>query len=386
MKAKKEKKGEWVENTDYHAISTWNLNQSLTFLSLSEATQRKLPGNYPACDIKDEVGMRIRYLIDIAQPQSLDEIAAIEQRLIVDTTNMLTFLIGYCHPDLQISPIQHSLNYATLQEAIDINNTLAIQLLFYLSSSRKLNPAAVSSSNNQTCNVTANNAATNGAGILHDNNNNNSNNISNDSNNCNPNGAAAAASHQPPPQPSSPPPPVNFLGIQDPNTVFNNNHSHNNNDWKNKTSMPFAFTPKLQQEQLRQTSYDQIATWDLDTCISYLTLSETTQKLLPGSKTPCKVKRTVCKRLDELIDQKAAERVQGKTSFLSNVVSLFNTYMVIIRSACPGLSAILTIAFESFLSSGLGAIKALYEQLLQVIEKIDEARRKHINMLVRVYC
>jgi hypothetical protein len=381
MMKKKEKKGEWVENSDYHAIRTWSLKHCLTFLSLSEATQRKMPGNAPACDVKEEVGSRIRHLIDIVQPPSQDEINDADQHLIVDTTNLVLFLLGCCYPDFQVGPIQHSQSYASLQKAIDSLSTHTTQILFYLNSAGKLGPISPPSNNSPSSSATTSDHATS-------------------------NGQNHSSIHESnKPHDKNYPPPVvelvtvNFVGIHEPNTTaFRSNSSNSSNipnnhhnDWNPQTSMPFAFTPKLQQEQLRQTSYSDIETgWDLDTSISFLCMSETAQKLLPGSKTPCKVKRAVCKRLDLLIEQKAGERVHSKNSCISTVVTLFNISLAIVRSAWPGVSTILTVnavTTETLLSTvSTGNLKTLHEQVRQVVDKIDDARRQHLNFLVRIYC
>lgn len=371
------KNDDWVQSNHYKQIPAWTLQRCLTFMSLSEPTQRKLPGDQPVGTIKEEVGQRIRRLIANAEPPSQDELSDTEQRLIIDTANALTFLINWRYPDFQMGPIAHSQNYAAFQEAIINLSTHATNVVFYLCSAKKVDPNLPTSSSPVSGETDTSNSQ---------------NDLSMDpsphvSHNAATEIAPSIASNS---SATTLPTNVRFLGVQDPNMApLEHGVSPDTNANQHRqasTATAFAYAPKLQQKEIRQTSFDDIETrWDIETCLGFLLLSEASQKLLPGAKATREVKRTICKRLDFLIGQKAGTRIRSKPSFLLTVVALFNTNIAIIRSALPGVAPILTgnsLTVETLLA--LSGLKLLHEQLRHVIEQINENRRHYLEMLVRV--
>ena len=84
----------------------------------------------------------------------------------------------------------------------------------------------------------------------------------------------------------------------------NDNDTNTNADASNNINAPIA-TPVLAMTKnnwIATQHYEHIVDWDWQTCLAFLSLSETSQHKLPGSTlTTSKVRRLVVNRLQDLV-------------------------------------------------------------------------------------
>ncbi len=97
-------KGDFVKKEHFDNIHRWTLQQCISFLGLSEATQAKLNGSKPAA-AKIAVDKRLQELIDSASPAV--HISADDHYLIVNTFNTMKFILDSLIPGCSVPLISH---------------------------------------------------------------------------------------------------------------------------------------------------------------------------------------------------------------------------------------------------------------------------------------
>jgi hypothetical protein len=114
--------------------------------------------------------------------------------------------------------------------------------------------------------------------------------------------------------------------------------------------------------------------WDVNTCIRFLLLSETTQKRLPGAPqpaSPCAVKEIVCRRLFfffSLILNSNKNPSSSSDSFLTTIVNTLNLQLLIIRRAFPSYHKVILPLQDTLSPERMNAsIKGMQEQLHEMI-------------------
>jgi hypothetical protein len=129
--------------------------------------------------------------------------------------------------------------------------------------------------------------------------------------------------------------------------------------------------------------------WDVNTCLRFLLLSETTQKRLKGAPqppSPCAIKEIVCRRLffffSLILTQKnpATTATDSQTSgnnsnpssssdnFLTTIVNTLNLQLLIIRRAFPSYhKVILPLQATPSPERMNASIKSMQEQLHEMI-------------------
>jgi hypothetical protein len=128
--------------------------------------------------------------------------------------------------------------------------------------------------------------------------------------------------------------------------------------------------------------------WDVNTCLRFLLLSETTQKRLPGAPhppSPCAVKEIVCRRLffffSLVLNSKKNPATDSQTSpsssnnpssssdsFLTTIVNTLNLQLLIIRRAFPSYhKVILPLQAAPSAERMNASIKGMQEQLHEMI-------------------
>jgi hypothetical protein len=128
--------------------------------------------------------------------------------------------------------------------------------------------------------------------------------------------------------------------------------------------------------------------WNMDTCIKFLMLSETTQKRLPGAPQPhkpCAVKELVCQRLHFLLaaaettnkpvsqppplpPQTATTPTQVNMAFIDTL----NLLLIILRQAFPSYpKVILPLAGFTTANKLNHDVKSLQQQLLDIVAWLD---------------
>ena len=153
-----------------------------------------------------------------------------------------------------------------------------------------------------------------------------------------------------------------------------------------KPNAPLAYTRKkkvMGHAWINYLAYADIKDkWDMDTCIKFLMLSETTQKRLPGAPRPhqpCAVKEIVSQRLHFLL---AEEEEQNKpidkplqtmtTPVNMPCIDTLNLLLMIIRHAFPSYpKVILPMAGFSTASKLNHDIRTLQQQLLDIVAWLD---------------
>ncbi len=142
---------------------------------------------------------------------------------------------------------------------------------------------------------------------------------------------------------------------------------------------------------MEKTSYLQISEWDLATCITFLTASETTQKRLPGTPTspsrPCSVKRLVVQQIMNLTkpcytnnnininNNNSLSQVVVKPTDLSELLimlGMINLQFFVICSICP---AYRTVSLSLNLNSNPDSIDIL---------ATNSAIQNHFNELGKI--
>jgi hypothetical protein len=114
--------------------------------------------------------------------------------------------------------------------------------------------------------------------------------------------------------------------------------------------------------------------WDVNTCIRFLLLSETTQKRLPGAPhppSPCAVKEIICRRLFfffSLILNSNKNPSSSSDSFLTTIVNTLNLQLLIIRRAFPSYHKVILPLQDTLSPERMNAsIKGMQEQLHEMI-------------------
>jgi hypothetical protein len=136
--------------------------------------------------------------------------------------------------------------------------------------------------------------------------------------------------------------------------------------------------------------------WDIDTCVQFLLLSETTQKRLPGAPVPhkpCAVKELVCQRLHYLLskyDNNNTTTVANKpaaqqqhhaavpTASATGTVSFTDTMNLLLMVVCRAFPAfprvILPLASTTTTTTASKTnhdVKVLQQQLLDLVAWLD---------------
>jgi hypothetical protein len=147
--------------------------------------------------------------------------------------------------------------------------------------------------------------------------------------------------------------------------------------------------------------------WDIDTCVQFLLLSETTQKRLPGAPVPhkpCAVKELVCQRLHYLLSQydnnnsqlinktvasqPAAQQQHAVTSTVSACPTTTNVHftdtmnlllMVVCRAFPTFPRVILPMPNVTTASKTNHDVKVLQQQLMDLVSWLDSQNNNTAN-------
>jgi hypothetical protein len=132
--------------------------------------------------------------------------------------------------------------------------------------------------------------------------------------------------------------------------------------------------------------------WDIDTCVQFLLLSETTQKRLPGAPVPhkpCAVKELVCQRLHYLLskyDNNNTTTVANKpaaqqqhhaalpTASATGTVSFTDTMNLLLMVVCrafPTFPRVILPLASTTTTSKTNHVKVLQQQLMDLVSWLD---------------
>jgi hypothetical protein len=98
-KRKRATRYQWLRETHYNEIlSSWDAPKCLAYLSLSECTQIKLPGEMPLAQIKERVFQKLQKCLkgESQQPNGVDFTT------VVHTLNLQQCLIDIAFPELKL--------------------------------------------------------------------------------------------------------------------------------------------------------------------------------------------------------------------------------------------------------------------------------------------
>jgi hypothetical protein len=144
-------KHDWLQKTHTSEISTWDLNQCIAFLSLSECTQiKKLPGGGTATESKELVHKQLMSLIrsenDKPTPNAVakvnDEKEEIDFTAIVYALSLQQCFIDRAFPSVKLPQVMISSAYGSKEKVLhDIanlhqNGLLLIQMVDQYNSGR----------------------------------------------------------------------------------------------------------------------------------------------------------------------------------------------------------------------------------------------------------
>lgn len=343
----------WIQSKTSHNIPSWNLNDCLYFLSLSDSTKRNLPGHSKLKDVKDAVGRRIADIIqDLPNSIVLAENPLKENNrnnshqnldypLLVDTLNNLIFVMrqgNLC--SLPLLPIQATSVFTTEQSICGLHDQLLQEPIVQrinqekiLQNIRQSNETVVTKLLERLSTVQGEVPKTEKQSVT--------------------------------------------TAIGYPMTVSSLCVMISPTTTTTMTNLAFDCNFKLQDYQHELASMADIDTkWNFAECISYLLLSEPYQhKLLHSTKRPgfeststittghpknlCQLKLRVIARIHTLLQEKFAA-IQGKQqdreNFLTIVVNTLNMLVESIRASfpmCPISSCSALTAQSLFSSSDL---------------------------------
>jgi hypothetical protein len=139
-------KGLWILSKNATGIPSWNLDECIYFLSLSDATKRNLPGNAKLMAIKDAVGKRICEIIQAMNESAMLAVQKVDQEsmlaaaypLLVDTFNLLLFIMSCAYPEIQPPPIRSTSILDTQQSISGLHEYMIHERSFQLLKRRKM--------------------------------------------------------------------------------------------------------------------------------------------------------------------------------------------------------------------------------------------------------
>lgn len=91
-------RGEWIKHHNFEHIPKWDIEICLKYLTLSETSQKKLPGtDLTPGKVREIVADRIRELLRLPNPQKQPEPTTHKDILLTDAFNLQQFLVHHKH-------------------------------------------------------------------------------------------------------------------------------------------------------------------------------------------------------------------------------------------------------------------------------------------------